>query len=238
VKTVDHWDGAEESIEIKDGGAPLAIYYVPGDPHALYRWKESSENRAHRGGSLNGRANRSHELYIVVKWRSTHIPCSKPVQVRFNGIDHVFPHEKLHFQVVPQTPSPKISHFAKSTQNDPDGPFSHPAISDKMFSRSTSSQGAVMNQSDAGNLSRVDRPLNAVALQYAVLCADCDVVSDSPHDICMVCGSRSLVNICRILGGKMPKNRAELLKQEPVKITREIVMHFPKPHRVRRRVSV
>ena len=94
-----------------------------------------------------------------------------------------------------------------------------------------------MNQSDAGSLSRVDRPLNAVALQYAVLCADCDVVSDSPHDICMVCGSRSLVNICRILGGKMPKNRAELLKQEPVKITREIVMHFPKPHRVRRRVS-
>jgi len=95
-----------------------------------------------------------------------------------------------------------------------------------------------MNQSNAGNLSRVDRPLNTVALQHAVLCAECDVVSDSPHDICMVCGSRSLVNICRILGGKMPKNRAELLKQEPVKITREIVMHFPKSHRVRRRVSV
>jgi hypothetical protein len=95
-----------------------------------------------------------------------------------------------------------------------------------------------MNQSNAGNLLAAGQPLNAVALQHAVLCAECDVVSDSPHDICMVCGSRSLVNICRILGGKMPKNRAELLKQEPVKITREIVMHFPKPHRVRRRVSV
>ena len=131
------------------------------------------------------------------------------------------------------------SHFGKSTQNDPHGPFSHWAISDTMFLRSTSSQGFVMNQSNAGNLSRVDRPLNTVALQHAVLCAECDVVSDSPHDVCMVCGSRSLVNICRILGGKMPKNRAELLKQqEPVKITREIVMHFPKPHRVRRRVSV
>jgi hypothetical protein len=131
------------------------------------------------------------------------------------------------------------SRIGKSTQNDPHGPFSHRAISGKMFLRSTSSQGAVMNQSNAVNLSQVDRPINAVALQYAVLCADCDVVSDSPHDICMVCGSRSLVNICRILGGKMPKNRAELLKQqEPVKITREIVMHFPKPHRVRRRVSV
>jgi len=82
------------------------------------------------------------------------------------------------------------------------------------------------------------RPLNAVALQYAVLCAECDVVSDSPHDTCMVCGSRSLVNICRILGGKMPRNRLELLRPEPPKITREVVLHFPRHHRVRRRLSV
>jgi hypothetical protein len=95
-----------------------------------------------------------------------------------------------------------------------------------------------MNKSNVGNLLPAGRPLNAVALQYAVLCAECDVVSDSPHDICMVCGSRSLVNICRILGGKMPMNRAELVKPEPVKINREIVLHFPKPHRVRRRLSV
>lgn len=96
-KTVDHGDGAERGIEIKDGGTPLAIHYLPRDPDALYRWEESSENRLHPRSSLNGRANRSHELYIVVKWRSTYIPCSKPVQVRFNGMDHVLPHEKLHF---------------------------------------------------------------------------------------------------------------------------------------------
>jgi hypothetical protein len=95
-----------------------------------------------------------------------------------------------------------------------------------------------MNQSNAGNLLAAGRPLNAVALQHAVLCAECDVVSDSPHDICMVCGSRSLVNICRILGGKMSKNRAELLKPEPVRINREVVLHFPRPHRVRRRLPV
>jgi hypothetical protein len=95
-----------------------------------------------------------------------------------------------------------------------------------------------MNKSNVSNLLPAARSLNAVALQYAVLCAECDVVSDSPHDICMVCGSSSLVNICRILGGKMPKNRAQLLKPEPVKITREVVLHFPKPHRVRRRLSV
>ena len=39
------------------------------------------------------------------------------------------------------------------------------------------------------------RVLNAVALQNAVLCAECDVVSDSPHDQCLVCGSRSLFNM-------------------------------------------
>jgi hypothetical protein len=54
----------------------------------------------------------------------------------------------------------------------------------------------------------------------------------------MVCGSHSLVNICRILGGNMPKNRAELLMREPLEITREVVLHFPKPHRVRRRLSI
>ena len=84
----------------------------------------------------------------------------------------------------------------------------------------------------------VFRPLNTIALQHAVLCADCDVVSDSPHDICVVCGSRSLVNICRILGGKMPMTRAQLVKSQPREIKREIVLQFPRPHRVRRRVSV
>jgi hypothetical protein len=42
--------------------------------------------------------------------------------------------------------------------------------------------------------------LNAVALQNAVLCAECEVVSDSPHDTCLVCGSRSLFNVARIFG--------------------------------------
>jgi hypothetical protein len=94
-----------------------------------------------------------------------------------------------------------------------------------------------MNQPNFDNLP-AGRLLNTVALQYAVLCAECDVVSDSPHDICMVCGSRSLVNICRILGGKMPKNRAELSKREPLEITKEVELHFARSHRVRRRLSV
>jgi hypothetical protein len=83
------------------------------------------------------------------------------------------------------------------------------------------------------------RVLNAVALQNAVLCAECDVVSDSPHDICLVCGSRSLFNIARMLGGNLPKQRASLIVQEAVEIASPAaVLAFPKPHRPRRRAAV
>ena len=74
------------------------------------------------------------------------------------------------------------------------------------------------------------RVLNSVPLQNAVLCAECDVVSDSPHDICLVCGSRSLFNIARIFGGKLPQERANLITQEVVEASsRDVVMTFPKP---------
>lgn len=46
--------------------------------------------------------------------------------------------------------------------------------------------------------------VNAVRLQQAVLCADCDVITDSPHDTCLACGSRSLLPLARVLGGIRP----------------------------------
>lgn len=77
------------------------------------------------------------------------------------------------------------------------------------------------------------RVLNAVALQQAVLCAECDVVSDSPHDYCLVCGSRSVFNIARMLGGNLPSDRASLIDSEPSETTLcEIVLSFPERHRV------
>lgn len=82
------------------------------------------------------------------------------------------------------------------------------------------------------------RVLNAVALQNAVLCAECDVVSDSPHDQCLVCGSRSLFNIARLFGGNLPKKRASLIAHEPIEVaSRDVVLTFPKPHRPRRRAT-
>jgi hypothetical protein len=73
------------------------------------------------------------------------------------------------------------------------------------------------------------RYLNAVALQNAVLCAECDVVSDSPHDRCLVCGSRSLFNIARMFGGNLPQNRTALIPSETVAVQRE-VLSFPLRH--------
>ena len=86
------------------------------------------------------------------------------------------------------------------------------------------------------SVSEKGRGLNAVALQNAVLCAECDVVSDSPSDTCLVCGSRSLFNIARMFGGNLPEERASLIASEVLETTqREIVLSFPVRHRLRKK---
>jgi hypothetical protein len=82
------------------------------------------------------------------------------------------------------------------------------------------------------------RVLNAVALQNAVLCADCDVVSDSPHDQCLICGSRSLFNIARVFGGSLPKERASVVVAEaPDTASSGVVLSFPLYLRPRPKVA-
>jgi hypothetical protein len=76
------------------------------------------------------------------------------------------------------------------------------------------------------------RQLNAISLSNAVLCADCDNVSDSPHDECLVCGSRSLFNISRALGGMLPGKRATLIDTASRPTSRP-VLRFPRRARVR-----
>jgi hypothetical protein len=96
-----------------------------------------------------------------------------------------------------------------------------------------------MKGSQVDGASQGGRCVNAVALQNAVLCAECDVVSDSPHDRCLVCGSRSLFNIARMFGGNLPGVRASLIDAESREMTpREIVLTFPGPHRIRKKATV
>ena len=86
-----------------------------------------------------------------------------------------------------------------------------------------------MNGSDVVGSGERNRVLNAVPLKNAVLCAECDVVSDSPHDHCLVCGSRSLFNISRLLGGMLPSQRAKLVDpaSRPFSLPK-VVLRFPK----------
>ena len=96
-----------------------------------------------------------------------------------------------------------------------------------------------MKGSVAEVIPQKSRVLNAVALEHAVLCAECDVVSDSPHDVCLVCGSRSLFNIARVFGGNLPRDRANVISQKAADArTRETVLIFPQAQRARRRASV
>jgi hypothetical protein len=53
--------------------------------------------------------------------------------------------------------------------------------------------------------------INAVCLRDAVLCADCEVISDSTHETCRVCGSHSLLSLSRVLG-TLPVQRAQLVE--------------------------
>ena len=87
-----------------------------------------------------------------------------------------------------------------------------------------------MPGSDVGIFPETGQPLNAISLKSAVLCADCDVVSDSPHDYCLVCGSRSLLNVSRLLGGMLPRERAKVVDALPVKFLRPL-LPFPRSHR-------
>lgn len=85
-----------------------------------------------------------------------------------------------------------------------------------------------MNGSGSGCSVQRSWVLNAVPLQNAVLCAECDVVSDSPHETCLVCGSPSLFNIARMFGGELPKERASLIAQEAVGVSScDVVLRFP-----------
>jgi hypothetical protein len=60
-----------------------------------------------------------------------------------------------------------------------------------------------------------DDILNSVPLLEAVLCAECEVISNSGGESCEVCGSRSLLSLGRVLGGRIEGDRATLVEVDP-----------------------
>lgn len=61
--------------------------------------------------------------------------------------------------------------------------------------------------------------LNAVPLLNAVFCVDCENISDSPHEACTICGSRSLVSLFRMLGGTLRRQKAQLTEGHAKTVT-------------------
>ena len=57
--------------------------------------------------------------------------------------------------------------------------------------------------------------LSSLRLLEAVLCADCEIISNSAGDRCEICGSRSLLNLGRVLGGNIEGERAALVEMDP-----------------------
>lgn len=55
-----------------------------------------------------------------------------------------------------------------------------------------------------------EKGLSAVPLLNAVFCADCETITNSPHDACTVCGSHSLINLFRIVGGTLRSQKTQL----------------------------
>ncbi len=43
----------------------------------------------------------------------------------------------------------------------------------------------------------------SLPLATAVFCGNCETITNSPHEACLVCGSPSLVSLVRILGGAL-----------------------------------
>ncbi len=62
--------------------------------------------------------------------------------------------------------------------------------------------------------------VNSVPLLNAILCADCECISESRNDVCGVCGGRSLVNLGRLLGSAA-QNETEVDLTDPL-ISREL----------------
>ncbi len=54
--------------------------------------------------------------------------------------------------------------------------------------------------------------LSSIPLVEAVLCADCEMISNSAGERCEICGSASLLSLGRVLGGSIEGQRASLVQ--------------------------
>jgi len=57
--------------------------------------------------------------------------------------------------------------------------------------------------------SHTEGDVGAVSLLNAVFCVNCETISNSPHDSCLICGSHSLISLFRVLGGTLRSQKPQ-----------------------------
>ena len=65
---------------------------------------------------------------------------------------------------------------------------------------------------------------NSIRLVQAVLCANCEMITDSTGESCLVCGSKSLLSIARVLGGSAEPWRAAVVQPAPEELRSRLTL--------------
>lgn len=78
----------------------------------------------------------------------------------------------------------------------------------------------MLEQSATGMDQMPSRELNFVPLQSAVLCVDCEVITESHEGQCRICGGHALLSLDRVLGGPLGPERAVLLDPAAAEVNR------------------
>lgn len=78
------------------------------------------------------------------------------------------------------------------------------------------------------------RDLNFVPLQSATFCVQCEVISTSSKPYCLVCGSKAMLGLSRVLGGSMRNQQtAHLITDAELdNLVRDLLRTVPEPESV------
>ena len=65
-----------------------------------------------------------------------------------------------------------------------------------------------------------------VYLRKAVLCANCDVISEGRNGHCAACGSEALLNLSQLLGGTISSSEISVLLQHSEVVSEQLLPHL------------
>ena len=75
------------------------------------------------------------------------------------------------------------------------------------------------------------REVNFLALQTAVFCVGCELISKNGSSTCLACGSQALLSLSRVLGGSLQNQRTAHVIADPEldRMVRELIRTVPSP---------